>query len=295
VIQLLNWIYGLLRPGGKVLVGNFDPRSPDREFMDHLLEWRLNYRTPDDMRSLLASSNFGDRAGGDPLRAARHQPVCRLPQIGAGSAPMLPRELTGHGSVLDRRTTVSLSDRTPPPFLAPRGRWKSFSGARGAFSFSVAGEPAVMQTHPAATSSSLASLRADRVSHDTTVPPGRSQIPEEIAHGPYFCSACLLTPKSLILRSGARSRYTTPKTSVGVPNKYGFGVRKSKRELGPEARGEVAGWVAVDHVPRSCTGKKADGRVEAFGTTVKRATIARRRTTGCRRVASPLLLVRHAG
>lgn len=61
VIKLLDWVHKSLRPGGQVVLGNFDPRSPDRAFMDHLLEWPLIYRTPDDMRRLFASSRFGDR------------------------------------------------------------------------------------------------------------------------------------------------------------------------------------------------------------------------------------------
>jgi hypothetical protein len=60
VIQLLNWMYDTLAPGGKALLGNFDPRCQNRVFMDHLLEWRLIYRTPDDMRRLFANSKFGD-------------------------------------------------------------------------------------------------------------------------------------------------------------------------------------------------------------------------------------------
>ena len=61
VIHLLNWIYDTLAPGGKAILGNFDPRCPNRVFMDYLLEWRLIYRTPDDMRRLFAQSKFGDR------------------------------------------------------------------------------------------------------------------------------------------------------------------------------------------------------------------------------------------
>lgn len=61
VIKLLNWIFPLLRPGGRVVLGNFDPCNPDRAFMDHLLEWSLIYRSPDDMRRLFASSDFADR------------------------------------------------------------------------------------------------------------------------------------------------------------------------------------------------------------------------------------------
>ena len=61
VIKLLNWIHPLLRPGGKVVLGNFDPCNPDRAFLDYLLEWPLIYRNPDDMRRLFASSEFADR------------------------------------------------------------------------------------------------------------------------------------------------------------------------------------------------------------------------------------------
>jgi CRP-like cAMP-binding protein len=60
VIQLMNWIYDTLASGGLTVLGNFAPGSPDRPFMDHLLEWRLIYRTPDDMRRLFAASKFGD-------------------------------------------------------------------------------------------------------------------------------------------------------------------------------------------------------------------------------------------
>jgi extracellular factor (EF) 3-hydroxypalmitic acid methyl ester biosynthesis protein len=61
VIRLLNWMHQTLRPGGKVVLGNFDPHSPDRPFMDHLLEWPLIYRTPEDMRRLFARSAFGEQ------------------------------------------------------------------------------------------------------------------------------------------------------------------------------------------------------------------------------------------
>jgi hypothetical protein len=61
VVQLMNWIYDSLRPGGKAILGNFDPQCPDRAFLDHLLEWRLIYRSPNDMRRLFAASKFGQR------------------------------------------------------------------------------------------------------------------------------------------------------------------------------------------------------------------------------------------
>jgi len=60
VVSLLSWIHGNLRPGGIALVGNFARSNPNRAFMDHILEWRLFHRDPDDLRTLFAESQFGD-------------------------------------------------------------------------------------------------------------------------------------------------------------------------------------------------------------------------------------------
>lgn len=57
--QLLDVIYDLLRPGGRVVLGNFHPRNPTRMLMDHVLDWKLNYRTEQDLDRLFAASKFG--------------------------------------------------------------------------------------------------------------------------------------------------------------------------------------------------------------------------------------------
>jgi extracellular factor (EF) 3-hydroxypalmitic acid methyl ester biosynthesis protein len=59
VVSLLNWIHDNLRPGGTAVLGNFDVRSPDRSFADHILEWELLYRSEDDLRRLFGASKFG--------------------------------------------------------------------------------------------------------------------------------------------------------------------------------------------------------------------------------------------
>lgn len=59
VVKLLNWIYDRLRPGGKVIVGNFHPRNPSKAFMDYLLDWKLIYRNEEDMDGLFSNSAFG--------------------------------------------------------------------------------------------------------------------------------------------------------------------------------------------------------------------------------------------
>jgi cyclopropane fatty-acyl-phospholipid synthase-like methyltransferase len=59
VVALLNWIHTCLAPGGKVILGNFHPRNPDRAFMDLVLNWRLIHRTEEDMNRLFEASSFG--------------------------------------------------------------------------------------------------------------------------------------------------------------------------------------------------------------------------------------------
>jgi extracellular factor (EF) 3-hydroxypalmitic acid methyl ester biosynthesis protein len=56
---LINWIHDRLRPGGRVILGNFHPRNPSRELMDHVLDWHLTHRDEADINRLLQASKFG--------------------------------------------------------------------------------------------------------------------------------------------------------------------------------------------------------------------------------------------
>ncbi|WP_187394940.1 SAM-dependent methyltransferase [Pigmentiphaga aceris] len=58
VIGLLDWIHASLKPGGRVLLGNFHPQNVNRAFMDHVLEWRLIHRGEADMDRLFQASSF---------------------------------------------------------------------------------------------------------------------------------------------------------------------------------------------------------------------------------------------
>ena len=60
IVRLLDWIHDQLLPGGTVILGNFDTANPDKAFMDHVLEWRLIHRTPQDLELLFARSKFAD-------------------------------------------------------------------------------------------------------------------------------------------------------------------------------------------------------------------------------------------
>ncbi|NIV34790.1 MAG: hypothetical protein GWN58_36625 [Anaerolineae bacterium] len=59
VVSLLNYVHAQLRPGGKVILGNFHPRNSTKAFMDHVLDWRLIHRSEEEMNRLFQASAFG--------------------------------------------------------------------------------------------------------------------------------------------------------------------------------------------------------------------------------------------
>lgn len=58
VVKLLDFVHGVLRPGGRVILGNFHPRNPTRGVMDHVLDWKLVHRDEADMHRLFRASKF---------------------------------------------------------------------------------------------------------------------------------------------------------------------------------------------------------------------------------------------
>jgi SAM-dependent methyltransferase len=61
VEKTLNYAHSVLAPGGRIIVGNFHPRNPAKEFMDHVLDWKLIHRTEEDMHRLFVASAFNRR------------------------------------------------------------------------------------------------------------------------------------------------------------------------------------------------------------------------------------------
>lgn len=59
VVRLLDWIHGLLRPGGRVLLGSFHPDNPCKALMTHVFAWTPVHRTEADMDRLFSMSAFG--------------------------------------------------------------------------------------------------------------------------------------------------------------------------------------------------------------------------------------------
>lgn len=86
VVKLLNVAYGLLRPGGIVIVGNFHTSNPDKACLDHVIQWKLIHRSEADMHSLMAASSFGfaceeilrDATGVQMLAVGRRPVTCSL-------------------------------------------------------------------------------------------------------------------------------------------------------------------------------------------------------------------------
>ena len=58
VVELLDWGYEKLAPGGRMILGNFHPDNTNRAFMDHILRWELNHRRKQDMHELGRTSRF---------------------------------------------------------------------------------------------------------------------------------------------------------------------------------------------------------------------------------------------
>jgi extracellular factor (EF) 3-hydroxypalmitic acid methyl ester biosynthesis protein len=61
VVKLLDYIYSILKPNGKVILGNFHRSNIFKEYMDNIMEWKLNHRSEDDMENLLLQSKFGQK------------------------------------------------------------------------------------------------------------------------------------------------------------------------------------------------------------------------------------------
>jgi len=62
VVKLSNYAHQLLRPGGRVIFGNFHPQNPQKAFMDHIIDWKLIHRDEADMDRLFQTSTFGKPA-----------------------------------------------------------------------------------------------------------------------------------------------------------------------------------------------------------------------------------------
>ena len=61
-LRLLSAMVKATTPGGRVLIANFMPDIPDIGYMESFMAWRLIYRTPSDLSSLVNALNSSDIA-----------------------------------------------------------------------------------------------------------------------------------------------------------------------------------------------------------------------------------------
>jgi chemotaxis methyl-accepting protein methylase len=59
-VRLIDRCYSQLRDEGVLIVGNFSPNNPNRQFMDHILHWTLIYRDAQELREIFKETAFGD-------------------------------------------------------------------------------------------------------------------------------------------------------------------------------------------------------------------------------------------
>jgi extracellular factor (EF) 3-hydroxypalmitic acid methyl ester biosynthesis protein len=59
VVDLIDFAFDRLAPGGIFTITNLAATNPDRGLMAHVLGLKVNHRTADDLRGLLARSHFG--------------------------------------------------------------------------------------------------------------------------------------------------------------------------------------------------------------------------------------------
>jgi len=67
-INLFNAMHEMLAPGGRAMVGSFDPSLSDSAFMQYVLDWSPRYRTPEEVNALLSQSEFN--RGSDEIQMA---------------------------------------------------------------------------------------------------------------------------------------------------------------------------------------------------------------------------------
>lgn len=60
-VRLLKALLAVVRPGGRVVIGNFSEFNPSRDYMEIFGDWRLVHRSAEQLTSLAAQAGVADR------------------------------------------------------------------------------------------------------------------------------------------------------------------------------------------------------------------------------------------
>ncbi|MEC5129119.1 response regulator [Verrucomicrobiales bacterium BCK34] len=58
--SVTDYLYSLTKPGGKVLVSNYAPPNPLKNFMEYILDWELIHRSVDDFHTIMKKTGAKD-------------------------------------------------------------------------------------------------------------------------------------------------------------------------------------------------------------------------------------------
>ena len=58
--SVTDYLYSLTKPGGKVLVSNYAPPNPLKNFMEYVLDWELIHRSVDDFHTIMKKTGAKD-------------------------------------------------------------------------------------------------------------------------------------------------------------------------------------------------------------------------------------------
>lgn len=83
--RLTRLMFDMLAPGGKVLVANFAPRLPEVAYMESFMDWKLIYRTPEQM-AVLSDHIPGDAWASHRLFWDAHGNIIFLDLVKRGTA-----------------------------------------------------------------------------------------------------------------------------------------------------------------------------------------------------------------
>ncbi len=57
-VSVLDWMFDHIQEGRDVMITNYHPTMPDKYFLDHILEWQINYRDAEQLQELFDRSKF---------------------------------------------------------------------------------------------------------------------------------------------------------------------------------------------------------------------------------------------
>lgn len=106
--RLTKALKGMLRPGGRLVIGNFAPSSYGRGYMDLVMAWQLVYRDTAELMQVLGDiRQFRCRTFSDPHDNVIYAELANCPARSAALAPQQTLASTSTSPILPQRSRPS--------------------------------------------------------------------------------------------------------------------------------------------------------------------------------------------